>query len=115
MCFRYRKRKMVVSTTMQKEADTKAIPEVDICVVVTEDMAEGEVDPPHVLIAKRLVMYQGFVRNSVCFVNTAIVLNMSPKIVLTSRKSGRKKRPIATWCMQSHARIRRRMSRPMSG
>jgi len=49
--------------------------------VATEIMVEGEVKPPHASIAERLVMSQGFVPNHVCFVHTAIVPSMSPKIV----------------------------------
>jgi hypothetical protein len=63
--------------------DTKEVPEVDMGMVATEDMVEGEVDPPHVLIVVRLVMSQDFVPNCMCFVHIVIVLSMSPKIVLT--------------------------------
>jgi hypothetical protein len=36
----------------------------------------GEVDPPHVLIAVRLVMSHDFVPNHMCSVHIVIVLNM---------------------------------------
>jgi hypothetical protein len=60
---RYRRSRKVVSGGAWKEVDTKEVPEVDMGVVMTEDMVEGEVDPPHVLIVVRLVMSHDFVPN----------------------------------------------------
>jgi len=51
--------------------------------IATEDMAEGEVDPPLVSIVEKLVMYQGFVPNHTCFLHTATVSSMSQRTVLT--------------------------------
>jgi hypothetical protein len=46
---------------------------VDMGMVVAEDMVEGEANPPLVSIVDKLVMYQGFVPNHMCFVHTDIV------------------------------------------
>jgi hypothetical protein len=56
--------------------DTKEVPEVDMSVVTIEDMAEGEVDPPHVLIVVILVMSHNFVPNHMFSVHIVIVLRM---------------------------------------
>jgi hypothetical protein len=51
--------------------------------VVDVDIVKDEEDPPFVLIAERLVMFQGFVLIHAYFVHTAIVLSMSLRIVRT--------------------------------
>jgi hypothetical protein len=83
MHFGYKKKKRVVIMVVLREADTKEVPEVDMCVVADEDMEEGEEDPPLVSIVERLVMYQGFVPNHACFVHIVIALSMSQRTVPT--------------------------------
>jgi hypothetical protein len=51
--------------------------------VVTEDMAEGEVYPPHVLITVILVMSHDFVPNCACSMHIVVVPSMSLKTVPT--------------------------------
>jgi hypothetical protein len=63
----------------KKEVYTKEIPEVDM--VMTKDMVEREVYPPHVLILVILVRYHNFIPNYACFVHIIIVLIMSPNTV----------------------------------
>jgi hypothetical protein len=72
----YRMSRRVVSTVVQIEANTKDDPKVDIGAVMTTDMAEEDTNPPHVLIAMRLVMYHNFSPSRACFVPIFIVLNM---------------------------------------
>jgi hypothetical protein len=43
-----------------KEEDTMEVPEVDMGVVMTEDLVEEEVYPPHVLTTKILVISPSF-------------------------------------------------------
>ena len=73
----------MASVVAWKEEDTKEVPEVDMGVVATEDMEEGEVDLPHVLIAVRLVMSHDFVPNCACSMHIVIVLRMSLKTIPT--------------------------------
>jgi hypothetical protein len=70
------RRRKVVSTVAQKEADTKEVPKVDMGVISIEDVEKGEVDPPHVLITVRLVMSHDFVPNRVYSMHIVIVLSM---------------------------------------
>jgi hypothetical protein len=83
MHFKYRKSRRVVSVAVLKEADSKALPEVDMSAIAAEDIVEGEVDPPLISNVEKLVMYQGFVQNRVCFVHIATIPSMSPKTIPT--------------------------------
>jgi hypothetical protein len=63
----------VESVVAWKELNTKEVFEVDMGVVATRDIAEGDLDPTHILIAVRLVMSHNFVPNCTCFVHIVIV------------------------------------------
>jgi hypothetical protein len=65
--FGYRKRRRVVIVAVLKEANTKEVLEVVMGLVATEDMVEGEVNPPLVLIVDKLVIFQGLVPKCTCF------------------------------------------------
>jgi hypothetical protein len=69
---RYRRSRKVVSVVVCKEADTKEVLEVDMGTIMTQDIVEGEVDAPYILIVVILVMSQDFLPNA-CSVHIVIV------------------------------------------
>jgi hypothetical protein len=73
------KSKRVVIMAVLKEVDTKAVLVVDMGAVATEDIVEGEVDPPSISIMEKLIMYHGFVPNHVCFMHTTTIMNLSQR------------------------------------
>jgi hypothetical protein len=66
-----------------KEVDAMEVPEVDMGTVTITDIAEGDLDPPHVSIAVILVMSHYFVPNHTCSMHIYTNLSMSLKIVPT--------------------------------
>jgi len=73
----------VVTVVVLREEDIKEVLEVDMDDDMQEDVEEGEVDPPLVLIKDKHAIYQDFVPNHVLFVGTATAQNMLQRIFLT--------------------------------
>jgi hypothetical protein len=76
MNFRYRRSTKVVRMVAQTEEDTKEDSKVDMGMCVVADIEKVEVDPPHVLIAMRLVISYDFSPNHTYSMHIFIVLNM---------------------------------------